>query len=144
MVCSVALHTVKWSWYRFADFTRLEQLSPCVIIHMSLYVLSQITAWTKGWPLLPVFRNRGKNLPRPLMFNAHSLTWKSWRNLLSSLLYLFTISVLLYQSNSKWRACFQNLLHPPPTCYSFALLTPCWNEKTKSLIKYVPIVCFFH
>ena len=22
-----------------------------------------------------------------------------------------------------WRACFQNLLHPPPTCYSFALLT---------------------
>ena len=42
-----------------------------------------------------------------------------------------------------WRACFQNL-HPPPTCYSFALLSSFCNWNSSSLIKYVPFVGHFH
>ena len=38
----------------------------CVIIHMSLYMLSHITAWTKGRPLLPTLRNSGRFLTIPL------------------------------------------------------------------------------
>ena len=33
---------------------------------MSLYVLSHITAWTQGQPLLPTFRNSGRFLTIPL------------------------------------------------------------------------------
>ena len=36
--------TVMGSRYRFTDLTRLKQLSTCIIIHMSLNVLSHITA----------------------------------------------------------------------------------------------------
>ena len=43
-----------------------------------------------------------------------------------------------------WIACFQNRLHPPPTCYSFALLTSFCNWNRSSLIAYVPIMgCFY-
>ena len=62
----VMRRTVMWSRYRFADFIRLKQILPCIIIHISLYVLSHITAWTHGRPLLPPLPNRGKILTRPL------------------------------------------------------------------------------
>ena len=41
-------------------------------------------------------------------------------------------SLNTYLSLSIWRACFQNLLHPPPTCYSVALLTSFCNENSLS------------
>ena len=49
-----------------------------------------------------------------------------------------------YTWSYKWRACFRNLLHPLPTCYSFAFLTSFCNWNSSSLIKYVPIVGYFH
>ena len=58
---------VMWSRYRFADFTRLKQLSPCIIIHMSLNVLSHIMVWTQGRPLLSALCNSGRFLTIPLM-----------------------------------------------------------------------------
>ena len=72
----VVQHTVRWSLYRFADFTRLKQLSPCILIHMLLYVLSHITAWTQGRPLLPALRNSGRFLTIPLTSLPYMIfTW---------------------------------------------------------------------
>ena len=44
-----------------------NKVEPCIIIHMSLYVLSNITAWTKGQPLLTALRNSGRFWPFPLL-----------------------------------------------------------------------------
>ena len=64
--------TFMWSRYQFADLTRLKCLSPCIIIHISLYVLSHIAAWTQGWPLLPALRNSDRFLTIPL----NDILWK--------------------------------------------------------------------
>ena len=42
------------------------KVEACIIIHMSLYVLSHITAWTQGRSLLPTLRNSGWFLTIPL------------------------------------------------------------------------------
>ena len=74
----VVQHTVRWSRYRFADFTRLKQLSQCILIHMLLYVLTHITAWTQGRPLLPVLRNSSRFLTIPLTSLPYMIfTWDS-------------------------------------------------------------------
>ena len=39
---------------------------------------------------------------------------------------------------------FPKPLTSTPTCYAFALLTSCCNSNGSSLIKYVPIVSYFH
>ena len=36
------------------------KVEACIIIHMSLYVLSHITAWTQGRPLLPTLRSSSR------------------------------------------------------------------------------------
>ena len=45
------------------------KVEACITIHMSLYVLSQITAWTQGRPLLPALCNSGRFLTIPLRQN---------------------------------------------------------------------------
>ena len=42
------------------------KVEACIIIHMSLCMLSHITAWTQGRPLLPALRNSDRFLTIPL------------------------------------------------------------------------------
>ena len=60
----VVRRTVRWRRYRFAE--KFYKVEACIIIHMSLYMLSHILAWTQGWPLLPALRNGGRFLTIPL------------------------------------------------------------------------------
>ena len=65
-------------WCAYGDMTRVSvrwfyKVEACTIIHMSLYVLSHITAWTQGQPLLPVLCNSGRFLTIPLTHIAHNV-----------------------------------------------------------------------
>ena len=48
----------------------IYKVEACIIIHMSLYVLSHITAWTQERPLLPALRNSGRFLTIPLIHST--------------------------------------------------------------------------
>ena len=56
------------------------KVKACIIIHMSLYMLSHITAWTQGRSLLLALRNSGRFLTIPLnLIPFPEWTWMSLR-----------------------------------------------------------------
>ena len=52
--------------YKSVSVRWFYKVEACIIIHMSLYMLSHIAAWTQGRPLLPALRNSGRFLTIPL------------------------------------------------------------------------------
>ena len=125
-----------WSRYRFNDFTRLKQLSPC-IIHMSLYVLSHITAWTQGRPLLPALGNSGRFLTIPLSHTA-SATSQSSANHWAQITPKYTINKFLgcrvycstYWCSAPSHHSTYAITALPHSSLNFHALSPVWTQTT--------------